>query len=246
MAGHSSALRWGPGSSVRGRPGDPRLPQPWTPRSALEPGARGGGGSRDRPGPDTPRGPLVDPPHPHAPAARSPRLPEPACWSPALCLLSAAGLHQLLKPQDRAMCPGTWQLRGPVSGQLLAVGGALVCCLLCILALPSGVSHGPAAPSESHAHRQAQKRVNDLRPSQLQRDRASSAARRGRPQRKVHAGDLRIPALRPPSPRQVCVQRPRAQASGSDSRAAPVDPGAFSSSAGRGHCQASGPPLATA
>lgn len=77
MAGHSSALRWRPGSSVRGRPGDPRLPQPWTPRSALEPGARGGGGSRDRPGPDTPRGPLVDPPRPHAPAARSPRLPEP-------------------------------------------------------------------------------------------------------------------------------------------------------------------------
>lgn len=121
---------------MRKRPGDPQFPEPWTLRSAQEPSARGGGGSRDRPGPGAPWRPSGCPPRPDArrlPARARLR----ACSRPPA---PASFSDPRTGPRDLRHVPRVRPAPGRGRGPAPA---------------PSGESRGPAAPSESHAHCQA-------------------------------------------------------------------------------------------
>lgn len=103
---------------MRKRPGDPRFPEPWTLRSAQEPRARGGGGSRDRPSPGAPWRPSGCPPRPDARRLPARARLRACSRSPAPASFS----DPRTGPRDLRHV----QPQGRVSGQLPAVGGALL------------------------------------------------------------------------------------------------------------------------
>lgn len=218
--GRSQLRARGPRSRVRKRPGDPRF----TLRSAQEPRARGGGGSRDRPGPGAPWRPSGCPPRPDARRLPARARLRACSRSPAPASFS----DPRTGPRDLRHV----QPQGRVSGQLLAVGGALLRRL-------------PGSPvARLTARLRNRKR---LKAATAPEGRAAPAARRGGPQRGPKPATSASPHASPAlSLLPGLSSEVKSTGFGDRLAGSTRGPCAFSSSAGRGHLRASGPPSATA